>query len=188
MLDRRLQILIDDARFRRLEAAWHGLRYLVMSVDAAPLVQIRVLNVSKRRLEEERKREWQLDAAEDLEPRHAHAARGVGHVAVDPVDAVVGVRQHRTRREHGERRHVVREADPEHGQEDGDQQDARQRATEDRRADRDRRPAVQMAERSPLRIAMVGTVSVRGSGNWSAAVRRSPFASRRRCRRRAAAP
>ena len=63
-----------------------------------------------------------------------------------PVDALVAVRQDRPAAEHGERDHVVHEADPEHGQERGDQDEARQGAADDRRSDRDAGAAMEVAE------------------------------------------
>src|SRR5581483_8527025 len=58
---------------------------------------------------------------------------------------------------HRERDHVVDEADAEDGQEDRDQQDARQRPSDDRGADRDRRAAVEVPERDADRQRDGGT-------------------------------
>ena len=67
-------------------------------------------------------------------------------VTIDSVDAVERVREDRPGGEHGEGDHVVDEADPEHRQERGDQNEARQRTADDRRGDRDPGATVEMAE------------------------------------------
>ena len=90
-------------------------------------------------------------AQQDLPPGHPHPPRGLDDVPVDLVDPEVGVRQDRRDAEDDERDRVVPEEVVGDEQEEGDQDEARQRAADVRDADREERAAVVVAEDDPER-------------------------------------
>ena len=96
--------------------------------------------------EDERQPERQLDAQQHLELRHPDAARRVHRIRVDPLHREVCVREDRRDREHDERDGVVPEADAQHGQAEGDEHEARQRAADVRDARGREETAVEVPE------------------------------------------
>src|SRR5437868_6394391 len=101
--------------------------------------------------QDERQAERQLDAPENVELGHAHPARGVDDVSVAGVDGEERVREDRRNSEDDERDVVVPETDPEDGQPERDEDEARERPADVRHARSEEEPAMQVAEPEPER-------------------------------------
>ena len=103
--------------------------------------------------EQQRQRERQLGAEEDVALAQAHAARRVDDVAVHPVDRGVGVGQDRRDGQHDERQQERPAAEAQRGDRDRDHREAGQRATDVGDVDGRERAAVDVAEPDAQRHA-----------------------------------
>ena len=64
MLSDQLNEIMHDPEFQRLEAAWRGLHYLVTQTETSEMLKLRVLNVSRKELQEDLEKAVEFDQSQ----------------------------------------------------------------------------------------------------------------------------
>ncbi|MFT5429605.1 MAG: type VI secretion system protein ImpC [Myxococcota bacterium] len=61
LLSDQVNEIMHHAEFQKLEASWRGLRYLVMETETGTMLKLRVLNVSKKELQDDAEKATEFD-------------------------------------------------------------------------------------------------------------------------------